>query len=985
MNKLLVASMLVGAGLAIGMPTLAHADDQSKSQVAAPAQAAGGSASSKASSMTVDMNAPLPTDPRLVKGTLPNGLSYIVAKHSNPPGRAMMYIHVSSGSINETDKQRGIAHYLEHMAFNGSENFPPGTVVDFFQSMGLTFGQHQNAFTSFDQTTYILAFPDTKPDTIEKGMRFFSDVAMRLALNVEEIEKERQIIMEEKRTRAGGAQRMQDYVLERLAPGSLIGERLPIGIEKTIMGVQRQDFQDYYTKWYVPSNMTVMVVADEDPQAIVQQITKAFSGGENRPKPVDADAKVTPTNTTRAVVAHDKEQTKVEIEIMRLWPKQSPTTTVGTMRRDLVQNIGSAAFNRRIGAKLAKGGTSYLSASGGMQDLFNTSMMAAVNCEGEPGKWRDMFAEIGTDLQRARLHGFSAREIDDVKKALIASAEQAVQREATAPAQVLMRQLNGSVASGDAHLSAAQELELMQALLPTITHEEISKSFTASFDPEHVTFVVQAPSDLAGGVPSEEEVVKIGRAALNVQPAAESEAERPTTLLAAAPKPGTIAEQSEHAASKVASAVLDNGIVVHHKFMDYRKDTVNVVISVAAGTIQETAANRGVTEAATLGLARPATSTLSSTNIRDIMTGKKVRAGGGVGMDTTTINVAGSPADLEHGMQLAYLLLTDAKIEQAAFDQWKKQQTQEIAERKKIIEGQFAEALAMTVFPASEARTQPLNEAQLGAITLEAAQKWLTNALKTAPIEVTIVGDLPRERAMELAKTYLGSLAKREKITDKTLDDLRVLKKAKGPQMTERVMDTVTDKAYVASGFYAADFDNVVDRRNLQFASRVMSTRMLKRIREEEQLSYSPSAGNRPAMDFPGFGTFAMITQTKPTKVDRLVAVAKELYDDFAKGGPTAEEMETVKKQIANQLDEQMREPAFWTTQTSMLTYRGVKLDDVLAGPEYFQALSADKVKETFNKYYTDDSRMTVVVKPKTSSEAAEGASSEGAKPAAKP
>ena len=182
----------------------------------------------------LDLNAPLPTDPRLVQGVLDNGLSYIVMKHSNPPGRANMYIHVSSGSLNEKDNQRGIAHFLEHMAFNGSTNFPPGSVVDFFQSMGLTFGQHQNAFTSFDQTTYILSFPDTKPETLDKGMRFFGDVAGRLLLTQEEIEKERQVIMEEKRTRLGAQQRVQEYMLERMIPGSLIGQRLPIGVEDTL-------------------------------------------------------------------------------------------------------------------------------------------------------------------------------------------------------------------------------------------------------------------------------------------------------------------------------------------------------------------------------------------------------------------------------------------------------------------------------------------------------------------------------------------------------------------------------------------------------------------------------------------------------------------------------------------------------------------------------------------------------------------------------
>src|SRR2546422_7137764 len=171
----------------------------------------------------------LPTDPALVTGTLPNGLSYIIRKHRNPEGRVSIWLHVSSGSLNETDATQGLAHYLEHMAFNGSANFPAGTVIPFFQSLGLAFGRDQNAFTSFDQTTYQLALPGGGRDVVEKGLLFMSDVAMRMSLGATEIDGERQIILEEKRARASAQQRVQDQVYERLAPDSTLGRRLPAG------------------------------------------------------------------------------------------------------------------------------------------------------------------------------------------------------------------------------------------------------------------------------------------------------------------------------------------------------------------------------------------------------------------------------------------------------------------------------------------------------------------------------------------------------------------------------------------------------------------------------------------------------------------------------------------------------------------------------------------------------------------------------------
>src|SRR3954447_19567556 len=166
---------------------------------------------------------PLPSDPGAVQGDLDNGLHYVVVKHAVPPGRATVWVHMHTGSLNETDSQRGIAHYTEHMAFNGSDHFKPGELVPFFQSLGMQFGRDQNAFTSFDQTTFQLSLPDTKPETLGKGMSFFSDVVGGLCLLPAEIDNERQIILEERRTRLSGRQRTSDAVLEREFPGSIFG------------------------------------------------------------------------------------------------------------------------------------------------------------------------------------------------------------------------------------------------------------------------------------------------------------------------------------------------------------------------------------------------------------------------------------------------------------------------------------------------------------------------------------------------------------------------------------------------------------------------------------------------------------------------------------------------------------------------------------------------------------------------------------------
>jgi zinc protease len=911
---------------------------------------------------------PLPTDPRLVTGELPNGLRYIIRQHDNPPARAAVWMHVSTGSLNETDQQRGIAHYLEHMAFNGSEHFPPNSVIPFFQSMGLNFGADQNAHTSFDETVYELALPNNKPETLDKAMTFMSDVAMRLTLLPHEVDEERQIILEERRSRLSGRQRVQDEFLEKLIPGSRFGERIPIGTKEAIEGFKAPDFRAYYGKWYVPSNMTVMVVADMDPKVVVDDIKKNFSDGPRKPKPADLDLGVKPYEKPRAIVASDPELTDASVGIIWVQPPVPPTTTKELLRARLVEGAGDWIFNRRLQQRVLEGKASFHGAGASTDDLFHAARLSMASAHGEPASWKAMLTELATELRRANLHGFTDQELADAKKALIAEAERALETEPTEPARAILASMNESVASGEPLLSAQQSLDLTRELVPGLSAKECSERFAALFDTSKpATFHLQLPS--SAEVPTEDALTALGVKALEAKPENETVAERPKTLLDTLPNPGAIAESGTHEPSKVFSAWLGNGARVHFRKMDYRKDEVTVTVNFAGGDIQENAGNHGITQAAAVALSRPATSTLSSTNIRDLMTGRKVSAGGRAGLDTISISVGGSPEELETGMQLAYLLMTDPVLEKPALDQWKQQQKQFAAMRKMVPEGVLSDLAAQTFFPKDEVRVQPLEADDIDRITAEGAQVWLRKILTTAPIEVSVVGDIDQEKAMSLVQRYVGSLPKRPRISSSTLADLRQVPVPAGPQNVGRTLKTKTDKATVLSGFFGTDFTKLREVRLLNMAAKVLTTRAIEIIREKDQLAYAPQVGSSPAVEYPGHGVVLLSTTTDPKKVDPLLAAVTALYDDFSKDGPTQDEVDTAKKQFANILDEQMREPAYWTRTLSTLDYRGVKLDDILAGPGVYQSFTPEQVKDAFNRYYKPEARFSIHVAPEPAPE----------------
>jgi zinc protease len=905
----------------------------------------------------------LVADPALVTGELPNGLRYIVLHHGEPAGRISIWLHVGSGSLNETEEQRGIAHFLEHMAFNGSENFAPGTLVPYFQSLGLAFGRDQNAFTNYGETTFQLALPDVKDETVGKAMLFLSDVASRLTLLPKEIDDERQIILEEKRARGGAATRVRDYVNERLAPESTFGRRSPIGVEEQIRKFTQADFRDYYSHWYVPADMTVIAAGDTDPAAVVEQIRANFSSAPAAPKPQARPVGAAPTKGRRAIVATDPEITSCSISMTRVAPPEPPTFTFSGLRHDLVALMAVRAYGRRAQRATAAGRASFLESDCGVSSVADAFTLYRASCRAVPRQWKKNLTDFGTMVQRARLHGFTDREIEDVRTAWLAEADEAASREPTAPVRELLTRINSDVGHGEPALSAAQRRDAARRLLPGITAAEVSAAFAEMFDPSNVVFVLEIPS--GDSPPTDKEFLGLCAAALDVTPDAEAEAARPTALLAAPPKPGEIAESSVHATSGVASAWLGNGVRVHHRSMPERANEATVAITFAAGSIQETAADRGISDAALLAWKRPAGGSLTGEQVKDLMTGKKVHVSASSTEDTMTLSVTGEPSDLEEGMKLAYLLLTEPVVEPRVLGAWKQNQKQSIEARRMQPAGLLTDTVDDAFFPKSEARKHAPEYDDVRRITSDAATARIREIASKAPAEVAVVGDIDRDTAMALVAKYVGSLPTRPRIDTKTLAALRNIPRPAGPVRVERTIDVKTPEAIVLDGFFGADSVNKRDSRLLEIAARVLSTRMVTTIREEKQLVYSIRAASRPAVVYPGLGMFAAQAPTDPAKGGELAAALEEMYAAFAKDGPTEDEMTVAKKQLTNQIDEAMKTPVLWTGMLATLDYRGGDIDDAVAAPDAIGKFTADEVRETFAKYFRPEARFHFVVTPK--------------------
>ena len=452
---------------------------------------------------------PLPKDPGNVYGQFDNGFSYIVRKHSNPPKRVALYLHIKSGCLNESETQNGIAHFIEHMAFNGSKHFAPGELIPFLNKLGMEFGHHTNAHTTYHETVFKLFMPDAEEATIEKGMTVLADFGYGLLLTPEEIEKERGVILEEARSDKSASERIQKAMMKSVFEGSRIAVHDVIGDEKQIAKFQKSDFDDYWNTWYRPENMTLIAVGDVDPEKIVAAAKKYF--GDIKPraevrKPLASEIK--PMDKARAFVLTDPEQVMGEVQMLAVKPGRPAMKTYSDYRLNEVENIGTWILSRRLQDMVDKGKASFRQGAANVGSMLHDAIMPEASATGEPQDWNKMLEQVIVEVNRAIEHGFTEKELTLAKQAFLSQAERAVEREPTADARNFISRFSAAVGQDEPILSAPQRLELMKKILDDATLAEVQKVFVDHFKTKGFTYVLVMPEKKEGlKLPSPEDVI----------------------------------------------------------------------------------------------------------------------------------------------------------------------------------------------------------------------------------------------------------------------------------------------------------------------------------------------------------------------------------------------------------------------------------------------------------------------------------------------
>jgi zinc protease len=919
----------------------------------------------------VDLSATLPVDPAVRIVELPNGLDVWIRKHGTPPGRLSIWLHVASGSLNEDEDQRGLAHFLEHMAFEGSENFPPGTLIRYFESIGLVFGYHQNAYTSYDETTYNLTLPGTGREVIEKGLLCMADFAFRLTLPEEEVEKERGVILEEFRARKGPWQRLWEELLPALLPGSRVAKRLPIGKENVVASATRSDLMAYYRKWYRPDNATLLIVGDAEPDMIQELVAEQFADWTPvEDPPPNADPGIAFYEGVHAAVFSDPELTQAEVGIVSVRPLRD-LETVGDLRSELTDDIAAWIVNRRLQELIQKGQAPFQAAEVGASPLFNVCTYVDSSGEGAPEKWSEILQSVILEVKRAREHGFLARELHLARKATLAAVQQAARTESTQDAQLFLSAMNAAVSRGHKPISATQRLELVTPLLDTLTLAELQESVRTNFDPAARLSLVILPEREGLAVPSEQEVMAVAEQAENAQVEPPAAADIRQDLLDADPKPGAVMETTRAPDLGILSVTLTNGLRAHLRTMDFKKDQVFVNVTLAGGALRETTRDRGVTQAATLAFRQPAASHLSSTQIRDILTGRNITMAARSDTDAVQLRLVSSTADLREAFRLLHLMLTQPLVEQSALQRWKEETAQAIDRRAMDVEAQAGEEL-QALLTGGDIRARPLRHNEVSRLRLSAAQERVQDVVRHAPMELAVVGDVEEDTALQLVVQYLGSLRPRPR-RDPRLRVFRRLHYGRGPLESEVCVETITPRAVVLMGWRGADWTDVKDRRVLQVAAEILTARLREQIRESRGLTYSIFCYAQAARTFPGTGLLTIVFTADPDKAPEAAAIARDVVLQFAQEGPTDTEMQTVRRQFRNLIEQSQQEPTYWAEVLADADYRGTRIPDVKQALGAYTSYTREDVMDALGRAVTEQRRLQVLALPGEVEDAAEG------------
>ena len=848
-------------------------------------------------------------DPEVRFGSLKNGMRYAIRKNAEPPGRVSLRLHIAAGSLHEADDQRGVAHFLEHMVFNGSRNFPDvENLLGRMQRLGIAFGAHANAYTSFDETVYMLDLPNLEEETLELGfdvMRDFGDGAL---LESKEIDKERGVILSEKRSRDSVEMRLMEQQFDFLLPDSLITERFPIGTEKVIKEAKRDRFTSFYKDYYIPTNMTFIAVGDIDPEVYEKRIIDQFSSMRNPDKPGPAPKMGTVPEGFKfqAAVFSDKEVKSDDLALGFVQKYEKSPDSVANRINKTPLGVANSIIGRRFEILAKKEGSPISSGSAGRFEWFNAIEFGSIDVTAVEGQWAAAVPVMEQELRRALEYGFTSTELDEVKAEIINRAEQAVKRADTRQSSSLAMGLVNSINSDVVFTSPAESLRITKLAVEGLTLEKCHEALRNFWKNRDLTITLTSKSAPEDGASVLTALYKESQAVKVDPPEKKAEVSFAYTDFG---DPGTVTSRREIKDLGITQLILSNNVRINLKTTDFQKNSISLHGRFGNGKLTQPVDKPSLDMFSTVLLNAGGLGKHSSDDLKRISAGRNVSASLGVDEDAFTVDGRTTQEDLEMQLQLVCARITDPGYREEALRQFRKMLPMMSSQLKFTISGAMAEMQEWS--RGGDGRFAKPDAEVLAKYTASDVKEWVNEEFEKAYLEISLVGDFNVEKAIPLLLKTVGALPDRSS-TKPALSKERELQTPSVPTTKKFTYTSKIPQAASVVGWKIPPVrEDIGELRRLNVLAAILDDRLRTKLREELGATYSPQAHASASMVF-DYGNLMAMSIGAPEDVEKVTGLIHEMGLQLGSEGVTQDELDRALKPILSNLEKTLRDNGYW-------------------------------------------------------------------------
>ena len=896
---------------------------------------------------------PLPLDASIRAGTLPNGLQYFIRKNGHPGKRASLRLAVNAGSIDETDTQRGLAHFLEHMAFNGTGHFKPGELVKYLESIGANFGADVNAYTSYDETVYMLEVPTDKEGLLDRGLVALSDFAGSMTLDPAEVNRERGVVIEEWRQRRGAGARVREQQAPAIYGASKYAQRDPIGLPEIIRTATPAQIRAFYEKWYRPDRMAVVVVGDVDPAEVQQRIVDRFSPLKKPAPPAPLRVyPIPPHAAARYAIVSDPETQQSSVSVIQKRPAD-PQNRLVDYRRSLVERLTSQMLNARFSEIARKPNAPFLGASAGEDVLGRTVEASVLSARVKDGAIATGLAALAQEEARVNQHGFGEAELERARKRVLASYDRMYNERNTAESPGLAAELIRHYFVGEPVPGIAKEVEYAKRFTPSITVKETADVARRMLSGTNRVVLAVAPQKAGSAAPNEAALRQALQSGSEGQVAVwqdDTGGGRP--LMPTKPEPGSVRSSRQIASLGITVLTLSNGVEVWLKPTDFKNDQM-LFTSYAKGGISLAPPSDFVDDDLAINLVDlGGVGGFTPVELEKMLPGKTAGASPHISPYSHGMSGSSSSGDLEVALQLMYLHFTAPNWSPDAFDLLRTRLQAALANREQSPGAAFAEKLEETN-TMGHYTARPLRSADVPKLRADVMKAFYTARFaNAADFTFFFAGSFTLDRITPLVARYVGSLPSHGAASSK-LGDMKL--QFPTDVRKETVRKGQEPKSQTVISFFADTGLDELEMHRLRAATSVLEMHLTDIIREEMGGTYGVNVGYSDTQPVPGYGLVQISFGSSPENADTLVAAVMKEVARLKTAGPSAEDIQKVKEIEKRGLETSARNNGYWVSSLQAVHAMGWDPTTIIRRPQRTESLTPENVHAAFRKYFSEN------------------------------